>query len=305
MKPLAFLMALLSLYVSAPQDFEDNIKIIASQTQEQKAEKIEFETITIEVSNDGGRYKYALSRTDKGMELVYSCDYYDYEDEPDTKTEFTKAQYNEFCSLLAELDVLSWDGFRGEDPGVDDGEGITFDMVCGEKKIHASGSNAYPENFSLFRQMTDEMREGIFKPNKYRNRLRPEDAEPITKFDKFTHSQIYKAGYVSEYTAEHTGDGVIINYYWYYTEKGRGEPSRSVTLSEKDYTEICREFDRYDILDSETADTYEKESKDAEYVFRFTLEYNGQTKTVDWVDTRGDADETCANDVLYDLLFDF
>ena len=55
---------------------------------------------------------------------------------------------DDLSAVVASYDLEAWDGFRGSDPDVLDGEMFTFELTFADgAAVYASGNNAFPENY--------------------------------------------------------------------------------------------------------------------------------------------------------------
>lgn len=92
--------------------------------------------------SDDGLYTKA-SISDRGLEL---------------EGDLPRTLLDDLQNVLQLNDVAAWDGFHETDPNVLDGEGFSFYAVYTDgMTISASGSNAFPENYSVVAPLLDDM----------------------------------------------------------------------------------------------------------------------------------------------------
>lgn len=128
-----------------------------------KGEPIEFDHfILMETGTMAGYLAYEASCDGDTVvvEKYYANELYD-EDKQDYavyKDVFSSVVggpelYQKLTEILENVNAVEWDGFNGFDDEVLDGGGFSFSLEKeGNTLVDAEGSNAYPENYSLFKK---------------------------------------------------------------------------------------------------------------------------------------------------------
>lgn len=287
MNVLFLLLALLMLYASAPQDIEENVKAMTAQTQEQT---MDFDRIVFSANaSENGAREFVVLRTDTGMEISYYYGRWSNDEKREeyleSRKSFDKAEYELFCSVLSDIGFRSWNGFSKRDTDIWDGENWTLSADFGNEHLSASGYEAYPDYFFVFRYLLYDLSEGKLNKEDIESYMAQaglmaenKKAEPVY-FDKFIvrqsiGEQIIEIEFIND------NDSYTANYY-NYTGK-RGKPEQTVLPSAADYEKFCRDLGEFDVLSFSTAKGTPAMKTKREYVYEYVLEYEGKTYTARW-----------------------
>ena len=118
----------------------------------ERPETIEsFEYVTIRIS--GMRYAIEYEAVQKGNEAEvakYGLKFVDGKEKRTIELKNT-CEKERILKLMNDCDLLSWDGFTGSHPeGVLDGIMFTMDAIINSRKIHATGSENFPQHYDEF-----------------------------------------------------------------------------------------------------------------------------------------------------------
>ena len=118
---------------------------------------MEFKRITLRLQGTmAWTQEYEIIRTPAGMKAAYYEGAWMYgrgrrESCVASRKTWPAGDYEELCGKLDELQVLSWDGYVGNNPHVMDGESFSLEIEPADgKTIYAHGDNAYPKNYNEF-----------------------------------------------------------------------------------------------------------------------------------------------------------
>ncbi|MBR5289079.1 MAG: hypothetical protein IKU34_10915 [Clostridia bacterium] len=90
----------------------------------------------------GSETSLSISREDDGFTVVRTVGW----EEPSRRAHGSAQMGKNIADILREHDVLSWDGFSGHDPLIDDGESFTLTIAFDDgTTISARGTNRRPK----------------------------------------------------------------------------------------------------------------------------------------------------------------
>ena len=136
------------------------------KTATENKKKVDFDTVTLSIGGSiASTWEYELKAVDGGAEISYYDGMWKFRDDIvredclEQRAAGGKELYDKLAVLLAECDIPAWDGFSESDPMVLDGYTFNFSADLASSSIHASGCNAYPDNYRKFRDTVQELLE--------------------------------------------------------------------------------------------------------------------------------------------------
>ncbi|MBQ6552186.1 MAG: hypothetical protein IJL83_00995 [Clostridia bacterium] len=118
-----------------------------------KKKAASFETLTLSISGMRAQVEYEIKNLGAEAEIsMYTCRYCAPDGMERRLEKRVTCSIEEALDMLNDCGVPSWNGFSGKHPrGVLDGEMFRLEAVMDGERVHADGSQNFPNGFSELR----------------------------------------------------------------------------------------------------------------------------------------------------------